>query len=103
MNKQKLHSTTTLRFRRWSRVGYAVFCSLACSVTIGVLSVSVSDKSLRKSGPVLENSILAASSVPDFSNTADELLFLDDDLLQIQVASVTNISFDGAVAYPNIF
>jgi len=45
IQKQKAKS---IRFRRWSRTGYAVFCSLTCCVTIGALSVSVSDKTLQK-------------------------------------------------------
>lgn len=44
--KQTAHS---IRFRRWSRKGYAAFCSLTCVVTIGALAVSVSDKTLQKS------------------------------------------------------
>ena len=49
MHSKTLTTSKTLRFRRWSRVGYAVFCSLACSVSIGSLSISVSDKTLQKS------------------------------------------------------
>ena len=38
-----------IRFRRWSRARYAVFCSLGTVVTIGCLSVSIADKSVQKS------------------------------------------------------
>ncbi len=38
----------SLRFRRWSRARYAIFVSLSQNVTIGVLSVSVSEKSTQK-------------------------------------------------------
>ncbi|MCE5331922.1 MAG: hypothetical protein LLF95_07260 [Bacteroidales bacterium] len=49
MNKQTQNTVKTLRFRRWSRARYAVFVSLSCAVSIGFLSVLVSDKSLQKS------------------------------------------------------
>ena len=49
MFKQKQQNKQlSLRFRRWSRARYAVFVSLTQNVTIGVLSVSVSDKSTQK-------------------------------------------------------
>lgn len=48
MNKQTHTTAKVLRFRRWSRARYAVFLSLSCAVTIGVLAVSVSDKSQFK-------------------------------------------------------
>ena len=48
MNKQVKKTNSSLRFRRWSRAGYAVFCSLTCCVTIGCLAIAISDKSLQK-------------------------------------------------------
>ena len=45
-NKNTYLSQTSLRFTRWSRAGYAVFKSLSSAVTIGFLSVSISDCSL---------------------------------------------------------
>lgn len=48
MNKQTHITAKVLRFRRWSRARYAVFVSMSCAVSIGVLSVSVSDKSQLK-------------------------------------------------------
>lgn len=44
---------TVFRFRRWSRKGYAVFCSLGRLVTIGRGCKSIADASLRKSGTML--------------------------------------------------
>lgn len=38
----------TLRFRKWSRKAYAAFASLGRCVTIGCLSKSVADSSLKK-------------------------------------------------------
>jgi hypothetical protein len=37
-----------IRFRRWSRGGYAAFASLGKNVTIGCLSAEISDVSLLK-------------------------------------------------------
>lgn len=48
MHKQASHTAKSIRFRRWSRAGYAIFCSLTCSVTIGCVAISISDKSLQK-------------------------------------------------------
>lgn len=44
-----LHTHSSIRFRRWSRVNYAAFVSMCREVTIGVLSFSVGEKSLLKS------------------------------------------------------
>lgn len=49
MHSQTNYTAKSIRFRRWSRAGYAMFCSLACSVTIGCVAISISDKSLQKS------------------------------------------------------
>lgn len=46
----------SLRFRRWSRKAYAVFCSVGRCVTIGCLSKAVADSSLSKQkGQTLAN------------------------------------------------
>lgn len=45
-----LYRPTVFRFRRWSRKGYAVFCSLGWVVTICRGCKSIADASLRKSG-----------------------------------------------------
>lgn len=44
------YKPAVFRFRRWSRKGYAVFCSLGKLVTIGHCCKSIADASLRKSG-----------------------------------------------------
>ncbi len=49
--KQPLsHIKRSIRFRRWSRKGYAVFCSLSADVTIGRVCKSICEMALRKSG-----------------------------------------------------
>jgi hypothetical protein len=48
MKTKTFQTSKLVRFCRWSRAGYAVFCSLVCNVTIGTLAISVSDKTLQK-------------------------------------------------------
>jgi hypothetical protein len=57
MKSTKINQQKSIRFRRWSRKGYAVFCSLTCVVTIGCVSISISDKSLQKISSSYSNSI----------------------------------------------
>lgn len=99
MHKTNLHNTSSLRFRRWSRVGYAVFCSLACSVSIGTLAVSISDKTLQKSaGSKSSNAIFALSSMEDESKDSDEKLDLEATLQQNQTTSFVQITVYNAAA-----
>lgn len=55
-----------LRFRRWSRKGYAAFISLQRAVTIGQLSTSVSERFQAK------NLALHAGLVSGWVETAEE-------------------------------
>lgn len=48
MDKRVRYNRVCLRFRRWCRKAYAAFCSLGKCVTIGCLSKSIADASLRK-------------------------------------------------------
>lgn len=45
---KKTTSHIIIRFRRWTRKGYAIFSSLGLSVTIGTLGREVADASLKK-------------------------------------------------------
>jgi len=45
---KKTTSNRIIRFRRWSRNGYAIFSSLGCCVTIGTLGRTIADASLKK-------------------------------------------------------
>lgn len=69
-----------MRFRRWSRAGYAVFVSMTCAVTIGVLAVSVCEKSEEKTiaGSVLKNESALLTAEADELISADELLTAQD-------------------------
>ena len=50
MNQSLYMRKPVVRFRRWSRKGYAVFCSLTAQVTIGRVCKSICEMALRKSG-----------------------------------------------------
>ena len=50
MNQSRYMQQAVVRFRRWSRKGYAVFCSLTAQVTIGRVCKSICEMALRKSG-----------------------------------------------------
>ena len=48
MKKVCSHKAGSIRFRRWSRKGYAVFVSLRIVVTIGHVCRSIADAALSK-------------------------------------------------------
>lgn len=98
MRKTTLHIPSTIRFRRWSRVGYAVFCSLACSVTIGTLAVSVSNKTLQKSVGNTSNALCFSTSYNEDIENPLEKSELEATLQQIQELSFIQISVDSATA-----
>jgi len=102
MDKQAFYIDSVLRFRRWSRAGYAVFCSLSSRVTIGVLSVSVSDKSCIKSGCVLNNSLYSASSLIDFQDEDGQITDPEAVFMQLQEVLLSNVSFDCVPAYSKL-
>lgn len=76
-NQPSFHSPISLRFTRWSRAGYAVFKSLSSAVTIGFLSVSISDCSLKESIQRSINQIftndLAEDNITDQAITKAEI------------------------------
>lgn len=57
-NSTSYFTQTSLRFTRWSRVGYAVFQSLSSAVSIGSLAVSISNCSLKNSIQIISNNNL---------------------------------------------
>lgn len=97
MFRQALQKTSSIRFRRWSRAKYAVFCSLSSTVTIGRLAVSIADKSLQKAVGVCFNLPISLSSdeSPDGKNEKAEL---EATLLQNQELFLSEITFDSAAA-----
>lgn len=104
MNSDKQQYAQSIRFRRWSRAGYAVFCSLACSVTIGCLAISISDKSLQKAVGSSTISICAKDGVNEASV---DLLEQADLVLAIQQLQESNFTFEtfesAAACCVNIF
>ena len=95
MHKQTLNRAKTIRFRRWSRVGYAVFCSLACSVTIGCVANSISDKSLLKYIGVSSTvGVIAADTNAEEKETVE----LEAALQQVQETTFIQTTFDSAAA-----
>lgn len=98
MNKKAQHQNSTIRFRRWSRVGYAVFCSLSCCVSIGALAVSVSDKTLQKSEGISMTRVHSALSTVDGSenNPVDD--GVEVAFQQAIIVSLSEMSSDSAAA-----
>lgn len=98
MKQNNLQNEKNIRFRRWSRVGYAVFCSLACNVTIGSVAGSISDKSLQKAA---NTTIISFSLNNTESESPYESITKDDSELvfqQSQVINLSNITFESAAA-----
>ncbi|MDD4968228.1 MAG: hypothetical protein PHT07_02245 [Paludibacter sp.] len=98
MKSTKNNTASSIRFRRWSRAGYAVFCSLACTVTIGCIAISISDKSLQKAVGVTESSNCTIASESESRDKLSELLELEAVLNQNQETTVFEITSDRAVA-----
>lgn len=102
MHSRILHTPKSIRFRRWSRAGYAVFCSLACSVTIGCIAISISDKSLQKSNNTALISCSTVGTDSDSQGKIKEEAELESALEQIHEAAVAQIVVDNAVACGHI-
>jgi len=84
----------TARFRRWSRAGYAVFQSLTCEVTIGVLAAGICEKALLKNTPSDFSKNNYSSNA--FSVESEEEKFRAEELLEkIQLDSPVLCSVEG--------
>lgn len=68
--KQVYSNKQVIRFRRWSRKGYAMFCSLGKCVTIGNLKKGIADVSLGKQANVCTLSSVCLPSHED--NAGDQ-------------------------------
>jgi len=91
----------SLRFRRWNRAGYAVFASLAGVVSIGVLTSSISEKSLDKSDHSSLNRSCGFKSIADLDDDEPSAILLslsDANLLSEQFSFILNQSSDCAAA-----
>ena len=98
MHSKTLTTSKTLRFRRWSRMGYAVFCSLACSVSIGSLSISVSDKTLQKSTSHTINNEDSNTLEFGFDDSETDLSELNATTLQQRLNILTPVATDYAAS-----
>jgi hypothetical protein len=86
VNKQIHNKPRIARFRRWSRAAYAVFASLSLAVSIGVLSVSVSEKSTQKSDRfVVKAAICTREGIEE---ELEDDLFLYNDPTELQTGNV---------------
>lgn len=69
-SKQYTDKPVALRFRRWSRKGYAAFISIQRAVTIGKLTANVSERFEVKNGSI-HTSVLSATRT-EATETAEE-------------------------------
>lgn len=99
MKSKNANVSSSLRFRRWSRAGYAVFCSLGCAVTIGSLAVFISDKSLQKAKGVAKSQVISLTSDSESVEKLPELSELEALLSQVKELSFFNNTTVSAVAY----
>jgi hypothetical protein len=97
MFKQLNQKISSIRFRRWSRAKYAVFCSLRCAVTIGRLAVSIADKSLQKVIGVCFN-LAFVVKCDDSQNKKKEINEFEALLLHIQENTFSEITLDTTAA-----
>ena len=74
MKKEQFFSRTSLRFRRFSRKGYALFSVLGREVLIGVLSVAVVSHAMAEGISVVEE--LAKDTVVREAQTLDDVVVL---------------------------
>ncbi|MDR3652320.1 MAG: hypothetical protein P4L34_05035 [Paludibacter sp.] len=98
MKSKKLQQAKSLRFRRWSRAGYAIFCSLACSVTIGCVAISISDKSLQKAVGTCSSSYCLNNSESESPDKLKEQADLKLAIQQLQDTILLEKTFESAAA-----
>ena len=83
MNQSGQHTSRSLRFKRWSRKSYAVFCSLGVTVTIGQLAVHVQEKSVVKLA-----SAKLFTTINDLFDISEEITEEENDLLPASLVAV---------------
>ena len=98
MKSTKLYTAKSLRFRRWNRAGYAIFCSLACSVTIGNVAVSICDKSLQKAVGTSVFSLCINDSESESPEKIKEQADLELAIAQLQETVLLEKTFESAAA-----
>lgn len=98
MNTKKNNAKSSIRFRRWSRAGYAVFCSLTCTVTIGCLAVSISNKSLEKGKGISNITSVVTPSYKDGTEKSADISEVVASLQNIQEISFFETTTDYTAA-----
>lgn len=95
------HNSSTIRFRRWSRAGYAVFNSLDKSISIGCIDIATSDKSLHKSAANTSNAAIIDCADNEWEESSKEKSELELVQLEVLQALVSVTTFDSAAAHVN--
>ncbi|WP_301705341.1 hypothetical protein [uncultured Parabacteroides sp.] len=85
MRKQHTYKPVALRFKRWSRKGYAAFISIQHAVTIGQLSANVSERFQVKNG------CIHASVLPTGATSKGETEEEDDICWEERVGSILSL------------
>lgn len=75
-----------IRFRRWLRKTYSVFCSLHKHVTIGVIDSKIAKASIKKQSKLLEDTVYKLLSCSFDFNKED---FIEQELI-IQTSNQEN-------------
>lgn len=100
------NNNNSIRFRRWSRKGYAVFASLSKAVTIGVVQFSIEKQALKKTKHTyLESN--QRDSVSDSPNYSEEQLtdnseFVNQEILKNKSLIVSISKVEACEQYLNI-
>ena len=71
--RRQISKLQIIRFRRWSRKGYAIFCSLGKSVVIGYLKKGIVEIALKKQSNVC---VLSTVGRQDRTDEKDKILSL---------------------------
>ena len=95
---KNIKASSSIRFRRWSRAGYAMFCSLACAVTIGCVAVSISDKSMQKAVAISKAASCIDAGESESLDKLSELIDLEATIHLIQEVTLIENSSDSAAA-----
>lgn len=92
MKKQLVFYSSSLRFKRWSRRGYAAFISLKQTVTIGHLSAHVSERFQTKNSSI-HSSVLSNGIKPqEMENEEDGYPEESRRLSLMQIREVAGIA-----------
>lgn len=89
MKKQTINRNT-IRFRRWTRKGYSIFCSLNRQITIGVLNFKIATSSIKKQSKEILTAILNLLSLDNESLSEKEREGVLENELILQTINIVN-------------